>query len=53
MGSPLKKLFATDEQRQQIQVADSLYIINQFAQQFFTHQLFETEEGQDNRPYLF
>jgi DNA primase len=30
-----------------MQTADSLYIINNFAQQFFTHRLFETEEGQD------
>src|SRR5437773_1924404 len=46
-GITIEETFATDEQRQQIQVADSLYIINQFAQQFFTQQLFETEEGQD------
>jgi DNA primase len=46
-GIAIEETFATDEQRQQIQVADSLYIINQFAQQFFTQQLFETEEGQD------
>ncbi len=43
----IEETFASDEQRQQMQVADSLYIINQFAQQFFTRQLFETEEGQD------
>ena len=30
-----------------MQVADSLYIINNFAQQFFTKILFETEEGRD------
>src|SRR5437762_653038 len=30
-----------------MQVADSLFIINTFAQQFFTKQLFETDEGQD------
>ncbi|HEY1870273.1 MAG TPA: DNA primase, partial [Chitinophagaceae bacterium] len=29
------------------QAADSLYIINSFAQQFFSNQLFQTEEGQD------
>jgi DNA primase len=33
------------EQKQLIQVADSLYAINHFAQKFFTEQLFETEEG--------
>jgi DNA primase len=46
-GIEIEETFATDEQRQQIQVADSLYIINSFAQQFFARQLFETEEGQD------
>src|SRR5690606_39184775 len=35
------------EVRQQQQVADSLYIINQFAQQYFSKTLFETDEGQD------
>lgn len=33
------------EQKQIIQTADSLYIINNFAQQFFSEQLFNTEEG--------
>jgi DNA primase len=46
-GVDIEETFATDEQRQQMQVADSLYVINSFAQQFFTKQLFETEEGQD------
>src|SRR6201996_9790589 len=35
------------ELREQQQVADSLYIINGFAQKFFTDALFNTEEGQD------
>jgi DNA primase len=35
------------EQKQLIQTSDSLYIINQFAQKFFTQQLFETEHGRD------
>ena len=35
------------EVKLQQQVADSLYILNGFAQQFFTHALFEEEEGQD------
>jgi DNA primase len=35
------------EIRQQQQVADSLHIINQFAQQYFSKTLFETDEGQD------
>ena len=43
----VEETFATDEQRQQQQSAESLFIINNFAQQFFTHALFETEEGQD------
>ncbi len=43
----VEETFATDEQRQQQQSAESLYIINQFAQQYFSRILFETEEGQD------
>ncbi|HYF30949.1 MAG TPA: DNA primase [Chitinophagaceae bacterium] len=35
------------EQKQQQQVADSLHIINNFAQKFFTEHLFQTQEGQD------
>ncbi|MFZ1369642.1 MAG: DNA primase [Ferruginibacter sp.] len=35
------------EYKQQQQVADSLYIINNFAQKFFTEALFNSEEGQD------
>src|SRR5688572_218014 len=46
-GIEVEETFANNEQRQQMQVADSLYIINGFAQQFFTHALFETAEGQD------
>src|SRR5215471_13398859 len=46
-GITIEETFVSDDQRQQMQVADSLYIINQFAQQFFSQQLFETEEGQD------
>jgi len=46
-GIEIEESFATDEQRQQMQVADSLYIINNFAQQFFSKTLFETEEGRD------
>lgn len=37
---------ASPEQKAQYQTAESLYIINQFAQQFFQQQLFETETGQ-------
>jgi DNA primase len=43
----IEETFATDEQREQQQAADSLYIINAFAQQYFSRILFETEEGQD------
>jgi DNA primase len=43
----IEETFQTDEQRQQQQSAESLYIINSFAQQFFSKVLFETEEGQD------
>src|SRR6476660_5083399 len=46
-GIEIEESFATDEQRQQMQVADSLYIINNFAQQFFSKILFESEEGRD------
>lgn len=37
----------SDEMRQQQQAADSLYILNSFAQKFFAQQLFDTEEGKD------
>ncbi|HTI08029.1 MAG TPA: DNA primase [Puia sp.] len=37
----------SSEVRQQQQVAESLYIINGFAQKFFSETLFNSEEGQD------
>jgi len=46
-GIEIEETFATNEQREQQQTADSLYIINSFAQQFFSNTLFDTEEGQD------
>ena len=46
-GIEIEETFQNDEQRQQVLVADSLYIVNAFAQQFFSTQLLETEEGQD------
>lgn len=46
-GIEVEETFRTDEQRQQLQAADSLFIINQFAQEFFTRMLFESEEGRD------
>ncbi|HEU4470761.1 MAG TPA: DNA primase [Flavisolibacter sp.] len=38
---------SSPEQKLQQQTAESLYIINQFAQQFYAQTLFETEAGQD------
>lgn len=37
----------TPEQKLQLQVGDSLYAINSFAEQFFSHQLWQTEPGKD------
>ena len=37
----------TPEIKQQQQVAESLFAINNFAQKFFSEQLFESEEGHD------
>ena len=38
---------ASPEQKIQQQTSESLFIINQFAQQFYSQILFETEEGQN------
>ena len=46
-GIEIEETFQNDEQREQMQVADSLFIANAFAQQFFSTQLLETEEGKD------
>ncbi len=46
-GIEVEETYQSDEQRQQVQISESLYIVNAFAQQFFSHSLFETEEGQD------
>jgi DNA primase len=46
-GIEVEETFATDEQKLQQQSADSLYIINSFARDFFAKVLFESEEGQD------
>jgi DNA primase len=35
------------ERKQQLQTAESLHIINAFAQKFYTRSLFETEHGKD------
>lgn len=42
----LEETDSSPEYKAQQQTADSLYIINQFAQGFFSEQLFETDEGQ-------
>ncbi len=41
----VEETYSSPEVVQQRQTADSILIINSFAQQFFTEQLFETEEG--------
>ncbi|MFM8709924.1 MAG: DNA primase, partial [Sphingomonadales bacterium] len=46
-GIEIEETFINDEQRQQLQTADSLFALNQFAQQYFSKQLLDTEEGQD------
>ncbi len=46
-GIEIEETFASDEQKEIRLTADSLFIINNFAQQYFSNQLFETEEGQD------
>ena len=46
-GIEIEETFQTDEQRQTQLAADSLFIINSFAQQFFSKMLLETDEGQD------
>ncbi len=46
-GIEIEETFQSDEQRQTQLASDSLFIINQFAKDFFVKQLFETEEGRD------
>src|SRR5580704_2350995 len=43
----LEETEASPELLQQQQVAESLFIINKFAQQYFSDVLFDSEEGQD------
>ena len=43
----VEETHSSPEQKQQLQTAESLYIVNQFAQRFFAEQLLETETGQD------
>lgn len=42
----IEETFSSEAAKQQYQIADSLYIINQFAADFFKHQLTESDEGQ-------
>jgi DNA primase len=44
---PIEETHVSDEQKIIQQTADSLYIINGFAQKFFSQVLFETSEGED------
>lgn len=46
-GIEIEETVQSPEQIAQRQIADSLYIINTFAQQYFTETLFDTEEGRD------
>lgn len=46
-GIEVEETYVSDEQREHIQTADSLFIINNFAEQFFTDQLFKTDEGRE------
>ncbi len=41
----IEETYSSPEAMQQKQTGDSLFIINSFAQKYFTQQLFETEEG--------
>lgn len=42
----VEETFSSPQVKEMRQTADSLHIINAFAQQFFSKQLFESEEGQ-------
>src|SRR5438046_7772303 len=44
----VEETIVSDEVKLQQQVAESLYALNNFAQKFFTEQLFNTDEGQSN-----
>jgi DNA primase len=46
-GIEIEETEASPEAAAQRQLADSLYIVNQFAQQYFSETLFDTDEGQD------
>lgn len=42
---PIEEDELTAEQTAQLQLSDSLYVVNQFAKEHFQHQLFETDYG--------
>jgi DNA primase len=46
-GVEIEETYRSDEQKQQVLTADSLFIINEFAKNFFSNALFETDEGRD------
>jgi DNA primase len=46
-GIEIEETEATPEAKLYQQASDSLYVINNFGQKFFSEALFETEEGQD------
>ena len=46
-GVEIEETFQSDEQKQTQQTAESLFIINNFAQQYFSKALFETDEGRE------
>jgi DNA primase len=46
-GIEIEETEATPEAKLYQQASDSLYVINNFGQKFFTEALFDTEEGQD------
>lgn len=43
----VEETFQSEEAKQQLLVSDSLYILNAFAQKFFSNALINTDEGQD------
>lgn len=46
-GIEIEESFRSDEERQTRLAAESLYLINEFAKNFFSRMLFESEEGRD------
>ena len=46
-GIEIEETFQSDEQKQTQQTAESLFIINNFAQQYFSQALFESDEGRE------